>query len=192
MKKAIGETERRRAKQIAHNEAHGITPRSIVKQVRDLIDGVYSEKASKEAEKQELQRAKVEDMSEKDIAKEIKRLEKLMLEHARNLEFEKAARVRDQLALLQGAGLRRRGARQRRAANPGAAGGLEPLRARARSVLPEQIQSGFLVYLTKIVKNNQATQRCKALSCWRGFGVSRGHGRRRTRRSRGCQGCHNG
>ena len=84
-----------------HNELHGITPRSIVKQVRDLIDGVYSEKASKEQEKQELQRAMVEDMSEKDVAREIKRLEKLMLEHARNLEFEKAARVRDQLALLK-------------------------------------------------------------------------------------------
>jgi excinuclease ABC subunit B len=101
MKKAIGETQRRRAKQITHNELHGITPRSIVKQVRDLIDGVYSEKASKEMEKQELQRAMTQDMSEKDVAKEIKRLEKLMLEHARNLEFEKAARVRDQLALLK-------------------------------------------------------------------------------------------
>jgi excinuclease ABC subunit B len=101
MKKAIGETERRRLKQIAHNEAHGITPRSIRKEVRDLIDGVYSEKASKEQEKQELQRAMVEDMSEKDVAKRIKQLEKQMLEHARNLEFEKAARVRDQLALLR-------------------------------------------------------------------------------------------
>ena len=101
MKRAIGETERRRAKQIAHNEVHGITPRSIVKQVRDLIDGVYSEKASKEMEKQELARAMTQDMSEKDVAREIKRLEKQMLEHARNLEFEKAARVRDQLALLK-------------------------------------------------------------------------------------------
>lgn len=101
MKKAIDETERRRAKQIAHNEAHGITPRSIQKKVRDLIDGVYSEKASKEQEKQELQRAMVEDMSEKDISRKIKQLEKQMLEHARNLEFEKAARVRDQLALLK-------------------------------------------------------------------------------------------
>jgi excinuclease ABC subunit B len=101
MKKAIGETERRRERQIAHNLAHGITPRSIQKQVRDLIDGVYSEKASKEQQKQELQRALNEDMSEKDVAKEIKRLEKQMLEHARNLEFEKAARVRDQLALLK-------------------------------------------------------------------------------------------
>jgi excinuclease ABC subunit B len=101
MKKAIGETERRRAKQVAFNTEHGITPRSIVKQVRDMIDGVYSAAASKEQEKQELQRAMVEDMSEKDVAKEIKRLEKLMLEHARNLEFEKAARVRDQLAMLK-------------------------------------------------------------------------------------------
>ncbi|MGJ7520798.1 excinuclease ABC subunit UvrB [Variovorax sp. LT1P1] len=101
MKKAIGETERRRTKQIAHNEANGITPKSIVKKVRDLIDGVYSEKTGKEMAKLELERAKVEDMSEKDIAREIKRLEKQMLEHARNLEFEKAARVRDQLAQLR-------------------------------------------------------------------------------------------
>ncbi|HWT21043.1 MAG TPA: excinuclease ABC subunit UvrB [Variovorax sp.] len=101
MKKAIDETERRRARQIAYNEANGITPRSIVKQVRDLIDGVYSEKTGKEMAKLDLERAKVEDMSEKDIAREIKRLEKLMMEHARNLEFEKAARVRDQLALLR-------------------------------------------------------------------------------------------
>ena len=104
MKKAIGETERRRVKQIAHNKAHGITPRSIVKRVRDLIDGVYSEKAGKDAERLEqeaIQRAQVEDMSEKDVAREIKRLEKLMLEHARNLEFEQAARVRDQLTRLK-------------------------------------------------------------------------------------------
>jgi excinuclease ABC subunit B len=104
MKRAMDETQRRRAKQVAHNLAHGITPRSIVKQVRDLIDGVYSEKAGKEAEKLErdaMQRAQVEEMSEKDISREIKRLEKLMMEHARNLEFEKAARVRDQLAILK-------------------------------------------------------------------------------------------
>ncbi len=104
MKKAIGETERRRAKQIAHNEAQGITPRSIVKQVRDLIDGVYSEKAGQEAlrlEQEAARHAELEEMSEKDIAREIKRLEKRMLEHARNLEFEQAARVRDELARLK-------------------------------------------------------------------------------------------
>ncbi|WP_341903278.1 excinuclease ABC subunit UvrB [Polaromonas sp. YR568] len=101
MKKAMDETERRRNKQIAFNLKHGITPRSIVKRIRDLIDGVYSEKSGKEAEKLEMQKALVEDMSEKDIAKEIKRLEKQMIEHARNLEFEKAARVRDQLHILK-------------------------------------------------------------------------------------------
>ena len=104
MAKAIGETERRRHKQVEHNAAHGITPRAIVKQVRDLIDGVYSEKAGREAERLEqeaMARAKVEDMSEKDVAREVKRLEKQMLEHARNLEFEQAARARDQLNLLK-------------------------------------------------------------------------------------------
>src|SRR5690606_26530891 len=104
MKKAIGETERRRAKQIAHNLEKGITPRSIVKQVRDLIDGVYSEKAGQEAHRLEqasARQAELDEMSEKDIAREIKRLEKRMLEHARNLEFEQAARVRDQLAQLK-------------------------------------------------------------------------------------------
>ena len=104
MARAISETERRRKKQIAHNLERGITPRAIVKKVRDLIDGVYSEKAGKEAERLErdaMQRAHVEDMSEKDISREIKRLEKLMMEHARNLEFEKAARVRDQLGILK-------------------------------------------------------------------------------------------
>ncbi|MDP3797470.1 MAG: excinuclease ABC subunit UvrB [Polaromonas sp.] len=101
MKKAMDETERRRNKQIAFNLEHGITPRSIVKRIKDLIDGVYSEKSGKEAEKLEMQKALVEDMSEKDIAREIKRLEKQMVEHARNLEFEKAARIRDQLHTLK-------------------------------------------------------------------------------------------
>ena len=104
MKKAIGETERRRAKQIAYNEEHGIIPRSIVKQVRDLIDGVYSDKAGQESERLERQAVReleLEEMSEKDIAREIKRLEKSMLDHARNLEFEEAARVRDQLSRLK-------------------------------------------------------------------------------------------
>ncbi len=104
MKRAMSETERRRNKQISYNQEHGITPRSVVKQVRDLIDGVYSEKATQEADRLErdaMQRAQVEDMSEKDIAREIKRLEKLMMENARNLEFEKAAGVRDQLGILK-------------------------------------------------------------------------------------------
>ena len=76
MKKAMGETERRRARQIAFNTEHGITPRGIVKQVRDLIDGVYSEKSGRDAERLASDRANVaaQDMSEKDLAKEIKRL----------------------------------------------------------------------------------------------------------------------
>ena len=104
MNKAMGETQRRRVKQVSHNLEHGITPKSIIKEVKDLIDGVYSEKAGREAdrlERESMQRAKIEDMSEKDISREIKRLGKLMLEHARNLEFEKAAGVRDQLAMLK-------------------------------------------------------------------------------------------
>ena len=102
MKKAMGETERRRAKQVAFNAEHGITPRGIVKQVRDLIDGVYSEKAGREAERMRATAvAEPEALSEKDLARELRRLEKLMLEHARNREFEQAARVRDQLAALK-------------------------------------------------------------------------------------------
>ena len=104
MKRAMDETQRRRDKQIAHNLAMGIEPRSINKRIKDLIDGVYSEKAGREADRlaaESAQRASVEEMSEKDVAREIKRLEKLMLEHARNLEFEKAAGVRDQLAHLK-------------------------------------------------------------------------------------------
>jgi excinuclease ABC subunit B len=101
MKKAMDETERRRIKQTQHNLDNGITPMSIVKKVKDLIDGVYSDKASKEMAKRDLERAHVEDMSERDVGKRIKQLEKQMIEHAKNLEFEKAARVRDQLALLR-------------------------------------------------------------------------------------------
>ena len=108
MRRAMAETERRRNKQIAHNTAHGITPMSINKKIKDLIDGVYSAKAGAEMERLDnaamnaaLTRAKVEDMSEKDIAREIKRLEKLMMQHARDLEFEKAAGVRDQLHILK-------------------------------------------------------------------------------------------
>jgi len=104
MRKAIGETERRREKQIAHNLEHGIVPRSVVKQVRELIDGVYGEKSGRDAVSADVgARAGelLEDLSEKDLAREIKRLEKQMLEHARNLEFEKAARLRDQLGQLK-------------------------------------------------------------------------------------------
>jgi excinuclease ABC subunit B len=101
MQKAIDETERRRTKQIAHNLAEGITPRSVKKQVRDLIDGVFSAQSVKDNLKAAQESASMEALSEKDLGKRIKQLEKQMLEHARNLEFEKAGRIRDQLALLR-------------------------------------------------------------------------------------------
>ena len=101
MRKAIGETERRRERQIAHNLANGIVPRGIRKTIRDLIDGVAAERSGKDDLKFAQQAAEVEAMSEKDLGKRIKLLEKQMLEHAKSLEFEKAARVRDQLAQLR-------------------------------------------------------------------------------------------
>ena len=101
MRRAIDETERRRAKQMAHNERMGITPRGVVKRIKDIIDGVYNADDARAELKEMQQRAKFEDMSERDLAKEIKRLEKQMMEHAKNLEFEKAAAARDQLAVLR-------------------------------------------------------------------------------------------
>jgi excinuclease ABC subunit B len=101
MRRAIGETQRRRARQSAFNAEHGITPRTVRKQVREMIDGVVSDKTAKDDLKNAQAAAAVEAMSEKDLGKRIKLLEKQMLEHARNLEFEQAARLRDQLALLR-------------------------------------------------------------------------------------------
>ncbi|MDE1998371.1 MAG: UvrB/UvrC motif-containing protein, partial [Burkholderiales bacterium] len=104
MRKAIGETERRRAKQIAYNEVHGITPRTVNKRVKELIDGVMSNAAKddlKAAQALADSVADVGELSEKDLSRRMKQLEKEMLEAARNLEFEKAARLRDQLAILK-------------------------------------------------------------------------------------------
>ena len=101
MKRAMDETARRRAKQTAFNLAQGITPRGIHKQVREMIDGVVSDKTAKDDLRLAQQAAEVEGLSEKDLSKRIKQLEKQMLEFARNLEFEKAARIRDQLAQLR-------------------------------------------------------------------------------------------
>jgi excinuclease ABC subunit B len=101
MRRAIDETERRRSKQMAFNAEHGITPRSVKKQVREMIDGVVSDKSARDDLRNAQAVAAVEALSEKDLGKRIKALEKQMLEHARNLEFEKAARVRDQLALIR-------------------------------------------------------------------------------------------
>ncbi|WP_312565906.1 excinuclease ABC subunit UvrB [Comamonas sp.] len=104
MRKAMDETERRRAKQIAFNEANCITPKALVKRVKDLIDGVYSEKSVRAADEQsraQVRHGMFEEMSDAELTKEIKKMEKEMLERAKNLEFEAAARVRDQLAVLK-------------------------------------------------------------------------------------------
>jgi len=101
MRRAIDETERRRNKQIAFNTANNITPVGVKKVIKDLIDGVYNPQEA-QAELQVAQdHAKYEAMSEKQVSKEIKNLEKRMLDHAKNLEFEKAAQARDQLRLLK-------------------------------------------------------------------------------------------
>ncbi|AQR70544.1 excinuclease ABC subunit UvrB [Janthinobacterium sp. SUN176] len=101
MRRAIDETERRRAKQIAFNTANNIIPIGVKKSIREMIDGVYSPQEARETLQVAQEAAKFEAMSEKQVSKEIKRLEKLMVDHAKNLEFEKAAQVRDQLHILK-------------------------------------------------------------------------------------------
>ena len=101
MRRAIGETERRRAKQIAYNQERGITPVGISKRVKDIIEGFYDRDQAQFDLKAAQDQARYEAMSEKQLAREIKRLEKQMLDHARNLEFEKAAQARDQLTELR-------------------------------------------------------------------------------------------
>ncbi|WP_423707691.1 excinuclease ABC subunit UvrB [Undibacterium sp. WLX3042] len=101
MRRAIGETERRRNKQLAFNLENNITPTGVRKQIKDIIDGVYHQQEARDDLVAAQEQAKYEVMSEKQISREIKRLEKLMLDHAKNLEFEKAAQVRDQLAHLK-------------------------------------------------------------------------------------------
>jgi excinuclease ABC subunit B len=101
MRRAIGETERRRAKQIQHNLEQGITPRGVSKRIKDIIDGVYNAEDVRAEARAQQENARFEEMSEKQIAKEIKRLEKQMMDHAKNLEFEKAAQARDQLSKLR-------------------------------------------------------------------------------------------
>jgi excinuclease ABC subunit B len=101
IKRAIAETDRRRRKQVAYNEEHHITPIGVIKRIKDLIDGVYSADDARDGYAAAQAEARYEAMSEKQIAREIKALEKKMLEHARNLEFEEAARTRDQLAELK-------------------------------------------------------------------------------------------
>jgi len=101
MKLAIDETNRRRAVQMAFNEANGITPVGITKRVKDMIDGVYDVEEGKRERKAAQDQANYESLSEKQIVKEMKRMEKAMHDAAKNLEFEKAAEFRDQLKKLR-------------------------------------------------------------------------------------------
>ena len=106
MRRAIDETERRRQKQIEFNQAHGIVPRGVQKRIKDIIDGVYTTGYSAQDGVSNLPKAAqpkkaYESMSEKEVASEIRKLEQAMQKHAKNLEFEAAARVRDQLFQLK-------------------------------------------------------------------------------------------
>jgi len=101
MRRAIDETERRRMKQVAFNASRGIVPRGVRKQVREMIDGVYDATQSRLDLRAAEEQSKYEALGEKGLAREIRRLEKAMLEQAQNLEFEKAAQTRDQLAALK-------------------------------------------------------------------------------------------
>jgi len=101
MRRAIDETERRRHKQMAYNAAHGITPKGVQKKIKDIIEGVYDTETGREALALEQARAGYAAMSEKELTREVKRIEREMLEAARNLEFEKAASLRDRLHALK-------------------------------------------------------------------------------------------
>jgi excinuclease ABC subunit B len=101
IKRAIAETDRRRRKQVLYNERHSITPIGVIKRIKDLIDGVYGADDAKAGFAAAQAEARYEAMSEKQIAREMKALEKKMLEHAKNLEFEEAARARNELGELK-------------------------------------------------------------------------------------------
>ncbi|MEP6997466.1 MAG: excinuclease ABC subunit UvrB [Betaproteobacteria bacterium] len=101
MRGAIGETTRRRDKQIAWNEKMGITPKGVTKRIKDIIDGVYDIDEERKQLKAAQAHSKYEAMPEKDLEKELKRIEKDMLDAAKNLEFEKAAELRDRLYQLK-------------------------------------------------------------------------------------------
>src|SRR4029079_12162910 len=101
MQRAIGEIERRRTKQIAFNLASGITPKGVQKRIKDLIDGVYDAEGAQQERQAAQADARYEAMSEKQLAREIRSLEKQMLEHAKNLEFDQAAAARARLPAPQ-------------------------------------------------------------------------------------------
>ena len=101
MTAAIGETERRRNRQLAWNEKMGITPIGVQKRIKDIIEGVYDPDEAKKEQRAAQARAKYEAMPEKDLERELKQLEKQMMDAAKNLEFERAAELRDRLHELK-------------------------------------------------------------------------------------------
>ncbi len=105
MERAIKETERRREKQVAHNTAHGIIPKSVQKSVADILEGAVvpgKKKGAKKTQKVAEPKASYDiDMTPEAMTAQITRLEDRMMEHARNLEFEKAADVRDEITILR-------------------------------------------------------------------------------------------
>ncbi|MEX2523463.1 MAG: excinuclease ABC subunit UvrB [Gammaproteobacteria bacterium] len=106
MRRALDETDRRRRKQQEYNEARGITPKGIKKMITDIMEGAYSGprgRHSKWAKVAEDESA-YETLSREDIFKRIQELEEEMYQHARDLEFEKAARIRDEIRRLQDSG----------------------------------------------------------------------------------------
>ncbi|MCB1801704.1 MAG: UvrB/UvrC motif-containing protein, partial [Gammaproteobacteria bacterium] len=107
MQRAIDETNRRRSKQLAFNEAHGITPKTVTKNIADIMEAAYpgAPTSAKRYARVAEQTAEYAAMTPAQMSKRIKELEKQMYQHAKNLEFEEAARARDQLKELQGRGL---------------------------------------------------------------------------------------
>jgi excinuclease ABC subunit B len=105
MRRAIDETARRRDKQLAHNEAHGIVPVGVVKSVMDIMEGAHGgggrNRARSKSGADAPRHAAAEDLRPGQVSKEIAALEQQMYQHARNLEFEEAARIRDRLAALK-------------------------------------------------------------------------------------------
>ena len=101
MRAAIGETDRRRTKQVEYNARMGITPVGVTKRIKDIIDGVYDVDDERKQLKAAQTHAKYEAMPEKDLERELKRIEREMIDAAKNLEFERAAELRDHLYRLK-------------------------------------------------------------------------------------------
>jgi excinuclease ABC subunit B len=101
MKAAMDEMERRRGVQLAFNATNGIVPKGISKRIKDIIEGVYDKDEALRERKVLQEQANYESLTEKQMAKELQRLEKAMHDSAKNLEFEKAADYRDQLKTLR-------------------------------------------------------------------------------------------